>query len=179
MNSKKPPRARRDITADKKWTFPEEECVPLVAGQTFSSPSKTITDAHFLMFSGVTSDNHPIHYDVEYARGTRFGKPLAHGLLVASLTAMGASSVARHLDGYVFLEQGSRFLGPLLLGDTVTPRFRVEKIWTEGRKRFVRVETALINQHGEAILEGFHLYQVLDNRAERKTAPHSTPNAEG
>jgi 3-hydroxybutyryl-CoA dehydratase len=175
--SEPPPKKPLSAAASEKWTFPEEERVPLVAGQTFSSPSKTITNAHFLMFSGVTSDNHPIHYDVEYARRTRFGKPLAHGLLVASLTALGASSVARHLEGYIFLEQGSRFLGPLLLGDTITPRFRVEKIWTEGRKTFARIETALINQHGEAILEGFHLYQVLDHSADSKTA--APPKAEG
>jgi acyl dehydratase len=177
VHPKDPPKKRRGTAASQNWTLQKEEVVPLVVGQTFSSPSKTITDAHFLMFSGVTSDNHPIHYDVEYARGTRFGKPLAHGLLVASLTALGASSVARQLEGYVFLEQGSRFLGPLLVGDTVSPRFRVEKIWTEGRKKFVRVETALINQHGEAVLEGFHLYRVLDHTADRKTtAP--PPNTE-
>ena len=61
----------------------------LQPGQVFTSPSKTLTDAHFLFFSGLTGDNHPIHYDVEYARTTRFGKPLAHGLLLASLTALG------------------------------------------------------------------------------------------
>ena len=55
----------------------------LQPGQVFTSPSKTLTDAHFLFFSGLTGDSHPIHYDVEYARTTRFGKPLAHGLLLA------------------------------------------------------------------------------------------------
>ena len=29
-------------------------------GDTFESPSKTLTDAHFLLFSGVTGDVHPI-----------------------------------------------------------------------------------------------------------------------
>ena len=49
-------------------------------------PSRTITDANFAAFQQVSCDNHPIHYDVEYAKQTRFGKPLAHGLLLASLT---------------------------------------------------------------------------------------------
>ena len=82
----------------------------LQPGQVFASPSKTLTDAHFLFFSGLTGDNHPIHYDVEYARTTRFGKPLAHGLLLASLTALGASPASPHIDGFVFVEQGCRFL---------------------------------------------------------------------
>ena len=36
-------------------------------GRRFVGPSKTLTDAHFLMFSAVSGDVHPIHYDVEYA----------------------------------------------------------------------------------------------------------------
>ena len=71
----------------------------LKPGEVFRSPSKTLTDAHFLFFSGLTGDNHPIHYDVEYARATRFGKPLAHGLLLASMTALRAPSATPPTDG--------------------------------------------------------------------------------
>jgi 3-hydroxybutyryl-CoA dehydratase len=82
---------------------------PLQIGEAFEGPSKTLTDAHFLLFSGITGDVHPIHYDIEYARQTRFGKPLAHGLLLSGLTALGASNVRERLEGYVFVEQGCRF----------------------------------------------------------------------
>ena len=37
-------------------------------GDRFGSPSKTLTDAHFMFFAGMTGDAHPIHYDDEYAR---------------------------------------------------------------------------------------------------------------
>jgi len=36
-------------------------------------PSKTLTDAHFMFFAGMTGDAHPIHYDDEYAKKTRYG----------------------------------------------------------------------------------------------------------
>jgi acyl dehydratase len=134
----------------------------LKPGDVFASPSKTLTDAHFLFFSGLTGDNHPIHYDVEYARRTRFGRPLAHGLLLASMTALGASSAAHRLDGFVFVEQGCRFLKPVIVGDTIRPRLTVEKVWREGRRRFVRLATALVNQRDETVLEGFHVYQVVE-----------------
>ena len=140
----------------------------LQPGQVFTSPSKTLTDAHFLFFSGLTGDNHPIHYDVEYARTTRFGKPLAHGLLLASLTALGASPASPHIDGFVFVEQGSRFLKPVAVGDTIQPRLTVERVWQEGRRRFVRLATAITNQRDETVLEGFHLYQVIPRRAEAR-----------
>ena len=135
---------------------------PLREGEVFEGPSKTLTDAHFLFFSGVTGDVHPIHYDAEYAQGTRFGKPLAHGLLLASLTALGASTGRERCDGFVFVEQGCRFLRPAVVGDTVRPRLRVDRVWREGHRRFCRFETTLVNQRGETLLEGFHVYRVLE-----------------
>jgi acyl dehydratase len=134
---------------------------PLQIGEAFEGPSKTLTDAHFLLFSGITGDVHPIHYDVEYAKQTRFGKPLAHGLLLAALTALGASNARERLEGFVFVEQGCRFLKPAVVGDTVRPRFTVESIWQEGERRFCRVRTALFNQRDETLLEGFHVYRIL------------------
>ena len=147
--------------------MPIDELKP---GEVFLSPSKTLTDAHFLFFSGLTGDNHPIHYDVEYARATRFGKPLAHGLLLASLTALGASAATHRIDGFVFVEQGSRFLKPVTVGDTIQPRLTVEKVWRDGSRRFVRFTTALVNQRGEVVLEGFHVYRVLEPHRRASTS---------
>jgi acyl dehydratase len=147
----------------------------LAPGTVFTTPSKTLTDAHFLFFSGLTGDNHPIHYDVEYARATRFGKPLAHGLLLASLTALGASSAMHRIQGFVFVEQGSRFLRPVVVGDTISPRLTVERMWEEGGRRYVRFATALTNQRGETVLEGFHLYRVVGSAAPPAPAPPRPP----
>lgn len=137
----------------------------LKPGTTFEGPSKTLTDAHFLLFSGITGDVHPIHYDVEYAKQTRFGKPLAHGLLLASLTALGASTARDQIDGLVFIEQGCRYLKPAVVGDTIRPRLTLEKIWSEGHRTFYRFETRLLNQRGETLLEGFHVYRAFEIHA--------------
>lgn len=137
-------------------------------GETFEGPSKTLTDAHFLFFSALTGDTHPIHYDVEYSAGTRFGKPLAHGLLLAGLTALGASTGRDRLHGFVFVEQGCRYLKPAVIGDTIRPRQRIARVWEEGGRRFCRVETWLLNQRGETLVEGFHLYRILEDTKEGK-----------
>ena len=137
---------------------------PLREGEVFEGPSKTLTDAHFLLFSGVTGDVHPLHYDIEYAKGTRFGKPVAHGLLLASLTALGASTGRERCGGFVFHEQGCRFLLPAFVGDTLRPRLEVERIWSEGHKQFCQLKTTILNQHGQALLEGFHVYRVMQEK---------------
>ncbi len=138
-----------------------EQALEIEEGQVFSTPSKTLTDAHFLFFSGLTGDNHPIHYDVEYAKSTKFGAPLAHGLLLAGMTALGGSDASFQIDGFVFIEQGSRFLKPVTVGDTIHTELTVEKIWQEDKRRLVRFATAMINQRDEAVLEGFHVYQIV------------------
>ena len=138
-----------------------EQALEIEEGRVFSTPSKTLTDAHFLFFSGLTGDNHPIHYDVEYAKSTKFGAPLAHGLLLAGMTALGGSDASFQIDGFVFIEQGSRFLKPVTVGDTIRTELTVEKIWQEGKRRFVRFATAMINQRDETVLEGFHIYQIV------------------
>jgi 3-hydroxybutyryl-CoA dehydratase len=137
-------------------------------GEVFEGPSKTLTDAHYLFFSGLTGDVHPIHYDVEYVKNTRFEKPLAHGLLLVALTALGASTGRNRLEGFVFVEQGCRFLKPVVVGDTIRPQQQIERVWQEEKKLFCRVKTALVNQRNETVLEGFHLYRVLQD-SDRKT----------
>ncbi len=129
-------------------------------GDEFTSPSKTINDAHFLFFAGMTGDNHPSHYDVEFSKQTRYGKPVAHGLLISAMTALGASSIGSKIDGFIFLEQGCRFLKAVVVGDTLYPGHKVEQKWQKGDKRFVRFKTTVKNQGGEIVLEGFHVYLV-------------------
>jgi 3-hydroxybutyryl-CoA dehydratase len=148
---------------DELYSFSRQRTLQmnLKPGATFEGPSKTLTDAHFLLFSGITGDVHPIHYDVEYAKQTRFGKPLAHGLLLASMTALGASTARDNIEGLVFVEQGCRYLKPAVVGDTIRPRFVLEKAWHEGHREFCRFRTMLLNQRGETLLEGYHVYQSI------------------
>ena len=86
------------------------------------------------------------------------------------MTALGASNASFQIDGFVFIEQGSRFLKPVLVGDTIRPQITVEKIWKEGARRFVRFATELRNQRDEVVLEGFHIYQTVPRKNEATVA---------
>ncbi len=59
-------------------------------GEKFPGHSHTVTDAHFAAFRGMTGDNHPIHYDLEYCKAKGHQGLLAHGLQVVAYTAAGA-----------------------------------------------------------------------------------------
>lgn len=131
-------------------------------GDAFESPSKTLTDAHFMFFAGLTGDAHPIHYDDEYAKQTRFGRRLAHGLLLASLTAVGASTLAPLLETSIvaFVEETMRFKAPAFLGDTLKPRHEVIALERKRSAGLLTLRVTLTNQRGATVLEGEHRYLI-------------------
>lgn len=131
-------------------------------GDHFASPSRTLTDAHFMFFAGMTGDAHPLHYDDEYAKKTRFGRRLAHGLLLTSLTALGASTLAPLVEDSVvaFVEQSTRFVAPAFIGDTIRPAHVVTALERKRSAGLVTVRVTLTNQRGELVLEGQHKYLI-------------------
>jgi 3-hydroxybutyryl-CoA dehydratase len=131
-------------------------------GDRFGSPSRTLNDAHFMFFAGLTADNHPIHYDDEYAKHTRWGRRLAHGLLLTSLTAVGASTLSPVIEESMiaFLEQSTRFLGPAFVGDTIAPEHEVIGLERKRSGGLLTLRVTLRNQRGETILDGQHRYLI-------------------
>jgi acyl dehydratase len=89
-------------------------------GERMNLP-RTMTDALFAAFQLASGDNHPVHYDVEYCRAHGMPHMLAHGFQVLIQTAAGAGlfphMVEESLKG--FIEQSSRFLAPVYVGDTL------------------------------------------------------------
>jgi acyl dehydratase len=132
-------------------------------GETWESPSRTLNDAHFMAFAMLTGDNHPIHYDDEYAATHPFGKRVAHGLLVASMTALGGSEMSPALFDSVlaFAGQSTRFKKPALIGDTVQPKFEVTELTPKsGDKGLVKIRVSIVKSDGEELLEGEHVYLI-------------------
>ena len=115
-----------------------------------------------MFFAGMTGDAHPIHYDDEYARKTRFGRRLAHGLLLTSLTAVGASTLAPIIEHSIvaFVEQTTRFRVPVFIGDTLKPDHEVIALERKRSAGLLTLRVTLTNQRGETVLEGEHRYLI-------------------
>jgi acyl dehydratase len=131
-------------------------------GERFVLPSRTMTEAIFLAFQAASGDNHPIHYDVEYCR--RHGMPhmLAHGFQVLIQTAAGAGSFPYLVEDSLmgFIEQSSKFLAPVYVGDTLYPTLTVDEI-TPGRSTgVVGLRSSVHNQKRVLVMEGRQRYLV-------------------
>jgi acyl dehydratase len=151
----------------------------LVVGQTFVGRPHPVAQEQFSLFARLTGDHHPIHYDEAFAAKTRFGKRVAHGLLLMSMTALGATEMSQQLqDAMVALvEQRCRFLKPVFIGDVVTSRFEVVAIdRAPGRDTaLVGFRTRLFTDVGQMVLDGEHTYLLRWSGA-MATADHG--NAE-
>src|SRR6476469_3281542 len=102
----------------------------LRVGQRFYINSRTMTEALFAAFQLASADNHPIHYDREYCRAHGHRDLLAHGLLVTAPAAAGAGIFPHAIsDSLVaFLDQSSRFLKPVYVGDTLYPLLTITRL---------------------------------------------------
>ena len=125
-------------------------------GERFNIPSRTITHAHFAAFQTLTTDDHPIHYDVEYCRRHGHRDLLAHGFQTLVLTAPGAGMLPHYLDESLvaFLEQSSRFLGPVYAGDTLYPALVVTALTPQRSTGVIELASTVHNQDGTLVLEG-------------------------
>jgi 3-hydroxybutyryl-CoA dehydratase len=134
------------------------------ASQTFPGPSRKISKADILSFAALTGDKHPIHYDNDYAKRTRFGRSIIHGLHLMALTALGASELSHQLaeSMIALLEQQASFQEPVFEDDTVRSQFEIEGIDHRPGREWgkLRIKVRLINQRDEIVLTGRHVYAI-------------------
>ena len=107
----------------------------LQPGQIFPSVSRALTDAHFTLFSDLTGESHPIHYDVEYARAQGWKGTVAHGLLLASMCALGAAPISHALSASMIAMVGTevRYRVPPTSGIRFTRNFPFRLLITKAR----------------------------------------------
>lgn len=113
--------------------------------------SKTFTEADVIAFADASGDKNPVHLNESYAQTTRFGKRIAHGMLVAGLIS---AVLGTQLPGpgTIYLGQELSFKAPVFLGDTVTAVIEVATV-REG-KPIATLTTNCYNQDGGVVIEG-------------------------
>ncbi len=116
-----------------------------------ASFSKTITEADLVRFAELSGDYNPIHIDSEYAKQTRFGQRISHGLLTASVLS---GLLGMHLPGKgsVYMGQTLRFVKPVFIGDTITAQ--AEVIDFDSDRGIMKLKTECLKQDGTLVLEG-------------------------
>lgn len=87
--------------------------------QTFT---RTFTQAEYDACAELTGDFNPTHVDPAFAATTRWGRTLAHGMLLYGVIS---GLIGTHLPGTVQLEQELKFPGPTYTGEEMSFRLEV------------------------------------------------------
>ena len=111
--------------------------------------TRTYTQDDISAFVGLTYDDNPLHGDDKFASGTRYGRPVVHGMLYAAIFS---AIVGQRCPGSVYVSQSLNFRSPVFLGDTLTAEIEVRRIG--GRGRLLDFATRCSNQDDKVVLDG-------------------------
>ena len=92
----------------------------LAEGESFSR-AVTITETHLVLSAGLLGDYNPLHVDEEFARKSRFGGRILHGMMTSALMG-GPVGMYFHGTAIAYLEHNARFAAPVRPGDTLDHR---------------------------------------------------------
>ncbi len=123
-------------------------------GDVFTTRTRTITEADIVNFAGLSGDFHELHMSEEFAKRGPFGRRIAHGALVFSISTglviqMGDSD---HIIAFYGVDK-LRFTHPTFIGDTIHVTKKVIELTPKDDMRgVVGFETQVLNQQGEAVV---------------------------
>ncbi|MFV8054803.1 MaoC/PaaZ C-terminal domain-containing protein [Mycobacterium sp. 48b] len=127
-------------------------------GQSWTSPSRTITDADVVNFAGISGDYNPLHTDEEFAKKTQFGGRIFHG--------PGVFAIATGLESRLGIKEGTAiaFLGmtwslkdAVKIGDTIHVEQQVAQVRPSVSKPdrgIVTFDVQVVNQNGVVCQDG-------------------------
>jgi 3-hydroxybutyryl-CoA dehydratase len=112
--------------------------------------TKEISVEDVAAFSHISGDNNPIHINEDYAKTTKFGGCIAHGILTAGLIS---AAIGTKLPGpgCIYVGQTLQFKRPVRVGATVTVRVEIKE--KDDAKNFVTIET-IASVEGKIVLTG-------------------------
>ena len=133
-------------------------------------PGRTISEADNTWFTLLTMNQHPLHFDFEYAAKSEFGRPLVNSCLTLSIVVgMSVSDISQKAIGNLGWND-IRLTAPVFIGDTIyaesevlakresakRPTQGVVTVRTTGRKAdgtvFMTFErTVLVPKQGHAV----------------------------
>jgi acyl dehydratase len=121
--------------------------------------SRTVTDDDIDLFTEISGDRNPLHYDEAVAKACRFGEIVVQGGITSAILN---AVVAEELPGpgTVFLNVNWAFTAPVRPGDTITGRVEVTSARTD--KPITELKTTVTRDDGTVVLDGTAVCYTMD-----------------
>jgi acyl dehydratase len=116
-----------------------------------ASRSRAVLARDIELFTEISGDRNPLHYDETVARATRFGGIVVQGgITSAILNAVVAEDLPG--PGTVFLQVNWSFKAPVRPGDTIMGEVEVTSVRAD--KPITELRTRVVRDDGTVALEG-------------------------
>ena len=126
-------------------------------GLELVSELRMITAADVAAFAELTGDHNPLHTDPSaVGEASPYDAPIAHGLLVASISS-GQPTAADDWALGVYLEESRRFVAPVYAGDairTISIVTNVRRSRSKPDRGVITLDVRVLNQRDELVQEG-------------------------
>jgi 3-hydroxybutyryl-CoA dehydratase len=115
-----------------------------------ASDKIVITEKMVQQFGEMCGDFNPIHFDEEYAKTTRFGRRIAHGMILGALFSRALND---HIgEGGVYLSQTLKFTSPVFINDEIIIELEIKHLRED--RGIASVETIARKVTGEICAKG-------------------------
>jgi len=142
-----------------------------VVGEVHITPTRTITETDVTMFAAMTGDYIELHTSETHAKTSIFGKRIAHGLLLLSISH-GLLSRIGLIDGtgIGFAEiENWKFKAPVFFGDTIYIRITVTEVRPSQSKPdrgILKLFLEIVNQNNHVVQEGTKILMMRRSPSE-------------
>ena len=132
--------------------------------------AKTVGESDIYLFADITGDFAVIHVNEQYMARSKYGKRIAHGVLLLGFASTCSSMMIEKCHGTAGDETAVslgydkvRFLGAVYIGDTLTLTYTIVEV--DPIKRRSRGDIKVVNQSGELVGVAQHILAWVKDRA--------------
>lgn len=155
----------------------------LSLGLTEKSPGRTIGDYEIAAFAGLSGDYNPLHTDNRFASATRFGSPIAHGLLGLAVSSglYTRTDLGRRLQTATIALRSVEwdFVAPIYGGDTVWLHLKIADLVLSrsGKRGLVTMERWLESDRSAQVQKG-RVILLINGRGAEAEGHSPNPGAD-
>lgn len=111
---------------------------------------RTFSLEEVIAYAKITGDDNPLHVDEEYAKNSRFGGNIVHGMFVMGVVSKILGTILPG-NGTIYLGQDVRFKRPVYVDKKVFIEVEIAEIEND---RYIYLNTKVLDEDKNCLVEG-------------------------